>query len=189
MNTLLQSGQFITFLTILCVGFVYIVGAWLFGSLSGGADSHDGDVHDGDSSNSHTDTISIFSPKIVAIFLVGFGAAGCVGTHYDASVIVSTVLGLAAGAAFGALAFGFMRLLYSQQSCSNVPTSAAAGQRAIVTTDITLGRQGEVSLYLNGQYMTYPASICTKSAPSVVWLPRGREVKVISATGPVLLVA
>ncbi len=180
-SLLLSSGQFLSFLTILGMGFVYIVLGWLLSSILGDhADSHSADSSDGhgDSHDHNHETVSIFSPKVVAIFMVGFGAGGAIATHGTFGVVGSTLLGLATGVVFGVLGLTFMRALYSQQASSEIQTSEAIGRRGTVTIDIPQNGVGEVSLSLNGQYMTYSAR-----SMSGVAIPRTHPVTVASTNG------
>ncbi len=185
MNTslLLESGQFLSFLTVLGVGFIYIVFGWLLSHMLGDhADAHSADGHDGDHSH---ETVSIFSPKVLAIFMVGFGAGGSVATSYGVGPVLSALTGLGIGGLFGAAGLLFMRFLYGQQASSSIPMAAAIGQVATVTSDIPVGGTGEVSLAVNGQYMTYSA----RSAASVTQLiPRGSTVVVNAIQGTTLIV-
>lgn len=119
MNIISQSGQFISFVSILGLGFIYIILTWIFSSFLGDhADTH----HDGDVSDHGHETVSLFSPKVIAIFMVGFGSAGCVMTLLEYSIIISTLSAIGGGVGLGGCALFFMRLLYKQQSSSSVET-------------------------------------------------------------------
>ncbi len=182
LSTLTLSGQFLSFLTILGAGFVYITLSWALSHFLGDhADSHDADGHDGDRSH---ETVSIFSPKIVAIFMVGFGAGGSLATDAAFGVFGATLIGLLVGAGFGVLALLFMRFLYSQQATSCIPVSAAIGQPATVEIEIPSGGLGEVSLSVNGQHMTYTARHYGTAS-----VRRGAVVKVMSTHGTSLVVS
>ncbi len=184
MNLLVFTPQFLTFLTILSAGFTYIVLGWLFSHILGDhADAHsDGDT--GDVDHNH-ETVSIFSPKVVAIFMVGFGAGGSIATSYAIGALGATLTGLGVGALFGTAGLGFMRALYAQQATSCIPMSAAVGQPATVSSDIPVGGTGEVSLSVNGQYMTYFARSVADTAIS---LRRGSTVTVVALQGTTLIV-
>ncbi len=180
MNLLVFTPQFLTFLTILGAGFIYIVLGWLFSHVLGDhADAHS-DGHDGDHNH---ETVSIFSPKVVAIFMVGFGAGGSIATSYAIGALGATLYGLGVGGLFGTIGLGFMRMLYAQQATSCVPMSAAIGQPAVVTSDIPMVGAGEVSLAVNGQYMTYSARSSSDDA-----VKRGSTVTIVGVQGTTLLV-
>lgn len=153
MIALLSLTQFTSFLTILAVGFVYILATSALGAIGGG---HDADHHDGDSSHDH-ETISVFSPKIIAIFMVGFGSAGCLATHYGLGAILATVAGLGGGLVLGSAALIGLRLLYSQQASSEIHISDAVGLTGTVTLAIPTVGRGEVGVSVKGQYLVYPA--------------------------------
>ncbi len=182
-STLLESGQFLSFLTILGVGFVYVVLGWLLSHVLGDhADAHATDGHDGDYNH---ETVSLFSPKVVAIFMVGFGAGGCIATNGGLSVMLATLSGLGVGALFGGAGLLFMRALYGQQASSEIPTSAAVGQSATVTSEIPPGGSGEVTLSVNGQHMTYTARLKRDATEPV---RRGYTVMVVAAQGSTVIV-
>ncbi len=175
--------QQMTFLTILGAGLVYILTTSILGQFFGGHDgTHDGghDGHDNDSSHS---TISIFSPKIIAIFMVGFGAAGTLSTHYGADVVIGTLVGVLGGGALGGLAFLGLRLLYSQQASSDIHISDAQGLTGSVLIDVPAVGAGEVGLSVRGQYLTYFAR--SQGIP----IPRQTRVTVQSVDGNTLVVS
>lgn len=155
MTALLSSlTQFSAFLTILGLGFAYIVGTSILGAVFGL--DHDADAHDGDASHDH-EAISVFSPKVIAIFMVGFGGAGCLATHYGVSAVTATLIGLAGGSALGAAALFGLRLLHSQQASSEIHVTDTIGLSATVTLDIPTVGRGEVGVNVKGQYLTYSA--------------------------------
>jgi len=180
MNTLFSSGQFLAFLTILGVGLAYILVTGLLGHIFGGDNDTDGDVS-GDNDSSH-DTISVFSPKVIALFMVGFGAGGSVATYYDLGVIASTLIGLGSGFALGGIALLGLRLLYGQQASSEISIGDAVGLTGIVTIDIPAVGTGEVGVTVRGQYMTYFA------ASRGISIPRNTSVKIESVAGSYLIV-
>ncbi len=170
----------IAFLTILGIGFVYIVMTAFFSAIGIGDDA-DADTHDGDTSSDH-DTISIFSPKIIAIFMVGFGGTGFIATYYGIGLALATLSGLGSGAALGGLALLGLRLLHSQQASSEVRTSDAVGLPATVTLAIPSVGHGEVSVTVKGQYLTYSAS------SRGISFPRNSTVRIQAAEGTNLIV-
>lgn len=161
---LFTSTQGISFLTILAAGFVYLL---ISGLLSAGEDmSHDGHLDAandaGGGAGEHATegnhpTISIFSPRIIAIFAVGLGGGGAIGTFYGFGLTASLAAGLVLGFILGGLGTLGMKLLYAQQASSEVRTENAIGRRASVTSDIAPGAAGEIGLTVQGQYMTYLA--------------------------------
>jgi membrane protein implicated in regulation of membrane protease activity len=144
------------FIAIAIGAFGLIAGSFLLG--------HDNDTdHDaGDAgheiSAEHDATISVFSTKVLATFLMGFGAAGALGIHYGANQLVASLIGAACGLFLAALMYLVLGLFYRQQASSLVATSSAIGGLGTVTVGIDEGQLGEVSLCVNGQYNTYSAS-------------------------------
>lgn len=91
----------IVFVTIALVGLV----AYLFMSIGGHAadTAHDivhGDaVHGGD--NGHM--VSIFSPRVIAIFMMGFGATGALARYSECSYVTSCLYALCVGFVMGGI--------------------------------------------------------------------------------------
>lgn len=178
-----MTPQFITFLTILAAGFVYITVSALLGHIIGDHDGGHGGGHGGHAGHHGQDTISVFSPKVIAIFMVGFGASGAIGTYYGINVILATLSGIGGGIGLGALALGGLRLLYGQQVSSEVYIDSALGLTGIVTLAIPADGMGEVGVTVKGQYLTYFAA----STQSIA-IPRNTSVKVQQVQGSYLLV-
>ncbi len=165
------------FLTILGTGLAYIITLGFLGSFGG---DHDADTdHDNDSGH---DTVSVFSPKIIAIFMVGFGAAGAIATHHDFGVTGATLFGLGGGAVLGAIAVAGLRLLHGQQASSEIVISDAINLTGNVTIDLPTVGFGEVSVVVKGQYLTYSAS------SRGTFIPRNTLVKVVAVEGTYLIV-
>lgn len=175
-STLFESAQFVSFFCLLAIGFVYLIGTFAISEIG---DLFGGDAPDA-SAESH-DTISVFSPTVVAIFLVGFGGVGSIATYYGISVVLSSLMSLVSGAALGGLAYLGINALSRQQSDSSVEPLGAVGKIATVTLDIPSQGLGEVGLTVNGQYMTY-----TAKHHGVSPIRRGQSVKVTMVNGSLL---
>jgi len=185
-NTLRDSTQLLVFSLCIATGLVYLVAAWALGQFGGGhgdgGHEHDHDAdHGGDSGHA---TVSIFSPKIIALFCVGLGAGGALATVYGLGVTSSSLIGLASGLGLGGLMVGMLRMLYSQQASSNLDIDSAIGRIGTVTIDIMPGATGEIALSVSGQYTTFFA----RARMSELLISRGREVKVVSVSGSTLIV-
>lgn len=188
---LFTSTQGVSFLTILAAGFVYLL---ISGLMSAGADvSHEGHLdasHDasGDGGEHAIEgnhpTISIFSPKIIAIFAVGLGGGGAIGTFYGLGLTSSLMMGLGLGFILGGLGSVGMKMLYNQQASSEVRTENALGRTATVTIEIAPGMSGEIGLTMQGQYMTYLARAKDGSKS----FPKGAIVKVAAVLDGVIIV-
>jgi len=181
------SVQLVVFSCLAFGGFLFLL---LTSVFSGGddADAHfdhdvDGDADgDGDSGGDHS-TVSFFSPKILAIFLLAFGASGAIATTQGASPVISTIVAIVGAAVVAVLALLMLRLMYSQQCNSLITNVNIAGSRGHVVTRIPLRGIGEVSLVVNQQSVTRLARSLKGSEIAI-----GRPVKVVSADGDTLLV-
>jgi membrane protein implicated in regulation of membrane protease activity len=184
MTSPLFSTQALAFLTILAAGLVFLLVLWIFGAFAGG-DDHGGDGHDSVEGGAEHNfpTVSIFSPRIIAIFAVGLGAGGSIATIYGATALIALLIGIGSGLSPAALAVVGMRALYRQQASSEVQTTSAVGKIGTVANEIAPNQNGEVSLYVNGQYMTY---MCRGKEPKVY--PRGASVRVTSVNGSFVVV-
>jgi membrane protein implicated in regulation of membrane protease activity len=169
------------FIAIALGAFILIAGSFLLGH------DHDADHDHGDVghefSAEHEATVSFFSTKTLATFLMGFGAAGAIAVHYGANQLIASLVGVGCGLVLGFLMYCVLGFFYSQQASSLVPTSNATGATGTVTVSIADGQLGEVSLCVDGQYVTYSAS-SKDSQP----IPKGQLVRVVRTVGSQLIV-
>lgn len=177
-ESLLSSGQFMTFATLLGAGLTYVLVTSILGFFFGG---HGENSHDGDSAEHVDGTVSVFSSRIVAIFMIGFGAGGLIATHYGLSIITATLIGLSCGVGIGILALLGLRLLYSQQANSEISIVDTVGRIGTISVDIPENHFGEIDVAVKGQIMTYRAR-------SNRYLPRGVSVLVKSVQNGELIV-
>ena len=180
------STQMMTFASLIAAGLVYVFLIWILGQMGGG-DVHDHDGHshhghDGHDEHGHT-TVKLFSPKLIAVFLIGLGGGGLMATTYGYDALISTVIGLASGCGLGGFMYLFFKALYSQQSNSNLVIEKALGHAAVVNVEIPTNGSGEVGLSLNGQYIT-----CFARSRNNQSIGRGTSVKVSSVEGSTLVV-
>jgi membrane-bound ClpP family serine protease len=171
----------LVFIAIAIGAFLLIAGSFLLGG------DHDSDHDAGDAgheiSAEHDATISIFSTKILATFLMGFGAAGALGMHYGANHLTASLIGLVCGAFLAALMYLVLGLFYRQQASSLVSASSATGNSGTVTVTIGEGSVGEVSLCVEGQYNTYSAVALDGQS-----IAKGQVVRVVRTMGSQLVV-
>ena len=167
-------GQIITFATIGLAGFIVLAFSALFGGHGG--DHHHDFQHDGDS-----DVVSIFSPKILAVFCVGFGAAGLIASILNAGVFVATFSGAGSGIILAAIAFFALSYMHKQQANSLVGTEDIVGRTGRVTTAIPSEGVGEVAVTIQQQYSTHMAKAKGGQAIAI-----GQTVKILGRTGGVL---
>src|SRR5262249_49934257 len=143
MFALVGFSAFAIFLGIASIGFLFLVVSFLFGELSGHGDlvGHDGDLH-GDVHGGAG--VSIFSSRVLSVFVTAFGGFGAIGIHLGYGVGVSTTLGVAGGLVFGAIIYLFASFLFSQQASSEIRTSDLAGGMAHVSVAIPQDGVGQV---------------------------------------------
>jgi membrane protein implicated in regulation of membrane protease activity len=143
MLTFAGLSAFAVFLGIASIGFLILVVSFLSGELfeHGDLAGHDadfhGDVHGGPG-------VSIFSTRILSVFVTAFGGFGAIGIHLGHSTEVSTAMGVVGGLVFGTLIYLFATFLYSQQASSEVRVSDLAGAVGQVSVAIPKSGLGQV---------------------------------------------
>jgi membrane protein implicated in regulation of membrane protease activity len=143
MVLLVGFSAFAVFLGIASIGFLFLVVSFLFGELfeHGDLAGHDadfhGDVHGGPG-------VSIFSTRVLSVFVTAFGGFGAIGIHLGYGTGVSTALGVAGGLVFGAIIYLFASFLFSQQASSEIRISDLAGRTAQVSVAIPKGGVGQI---------------------------------------------
>lgn len=161
-------------------GFSILVASFLFGHDHDGGDhafDHDHD-HDHDDNSGNESTISIFSSKVIATFVMVFGGAGGTFRYYDYSYPVCAAGGVGSGIVVGLIMWGMLLLIYKQQSSSNIKTSTAIGRVGVVTTTIDVNAPGEIGVDMDNGYMNYLARSVDGKAIS-----KGTPVKIVSTSG------
>jgi membrane protein implicated in regulation of membrane protease activity len=170
------------FAAIAIAAFIVVTGSFFFGG------DHDADHDTGDAGpdmdgDVGEPTISIFSPKCIGTLLMGFGSAGAIARYYGLGNLGASAVGLVSGLVLGGAMFGLLTLFYKQQSSSLVATPSTIGCAAMVAVTIGKGSMGEVSLCVDGQYLTYSAS-----AQDGQEIPKGQTVRVVETRGSHLIV-
>jgi membrane protein implicated in regulation of membrane protease activity len=177
MNTLhaiLESTPTVVFLTIALCAFVFLCGTYLLGhdhtEVSHGVD------------HGH-DSPGFFSPRVISIFCLAFGAGGAAASILGWSVLWATYVAFAAGLLLGLTAYSLLNLLYKQQANSLVTNAKLVGCLGQVVTRIPPNGCGEVTFIAAGQSMTQLASSAHHVELSV-----GKRVKILTVSGSALLV-
>ena len=171
----------VIFLAITFLGFVLLAGGALLGHDHDAGDHDHDHGHEADQGNEPT--VSIFSFKVIGAFIMGFGAAGAIARYYDKGWLASSLSGLATGILLALFMYGILRMVYSQQSDSLVPTDQAIGKSGLVTIGIDKNSVGQVSVDLSGQSRSYLAREISGEA-----VPKGQLVIVRQTNGSELLV-
>jgi membrane protein implicated in regulation of membrane protease activity len=159
------------FATIGGVGFVLLVGSLIFG---GDAD-HDLD-HDVDHGHGGP---SIFSIRMIALLMVGFGCGGYgVRATTDASMLLSTLAGLGGALIVGLLGYALIRLFYTSQASSTVTDQDIVGNEATLLDSVPENGVGQISCTVHGREITYMAR-SSDGHP----IKKGARVRVLRKSG------
>lgn len=163
------------FVTIFGVGFLLLILNLMFG--------HDFE-HEFDSSLDHDTGPNIFSIKMIALLMVGFGAAsfGARATT-KASMLQSSFAGVGGAIVVGIVGYLIIRAFYASQGSSTVTNQDLIGCTATLIDAISEKGTGQVSCILRGREMTYLAR--SKDGKAIA---KGTPVKVISKTGNIVAV-
>jgi len=168
------------FLAIMIAGVIVSIGGSLFGHDHDGGMDHD---HGHDAGSGNEATVSVFSTKVIGTFVTGFGAGGAIAQYLWGNLFRSSLAGILVGAFMGAIMYGSMRLLYSQQSTSLVQTASLIGSKAMVITEIDANSIGQVTIRTGMEAPTYlaratPGKHFAKGTTVVVIATSGAEVVV-----------
>jgi membrane protein implicated in regulation of membrane protease activity len=137
LSEILQNlSAFAVFLGIAGFGFVFLLLSLLFGEIF----EHFGDIdHDVDHG-----APTFFSPRVVSVFIAGFGAAGAIASVYGASTMVASGIGFASGIMLASVILMFAKFLYGQQASTSMAPTDVLGQTARVVVGIPSGGVGQV---------------------------------------------
>ncbi len=166
------------FVPLAFAGFLVVAGAFIFG--------HDHDVdHDVDHDAGYEvgGTLSFFSVRVLATFVMGFGAAGAIARYYNASYLVSSLLGVGAGIALSGLMYLVILIFIKQQASSVISTESLIGRAGNVTVPIDKAELGEVGVSVGGEYKIYSARSRDQTS-----IQKGWRVKVVRVIGTTLVV-
>lgn len=132
-------SAFTVFLSIASFGFLFLLISFLFGEIF----EHIGFEHDVDH-DVDSGGPSFFSPRVLSVFITAFGGAGAIATYYGMSTLPASGVGMASGAAFGAMIYMFARFLYGQQATTEMKSKDVVGQTARVVVGIPKDGVGQV---------------------------------------------
>jgi len=164
------------FATIFGVGFLVLIFSLIFGH------DVDGDIdHDFDHPEAGP---SIFSVKMIALLMVGFGSMSFgIRATTDASMLVASMAGVGGAAVIGGIGYFIIRAFYSSQASSTITDSDIIGCIATLIDAIPENGNGQISCMLRGREITFLAR--SKSGQAIA---RGNTVKVISKAGNIVTV-
>jgi len=165
----------IVFVALFVFSAVFALGAFVFGH---GAD-HDGGLDHGLDHGGVEGMPSIFSTRVISLFLLGFSGAGILA-HYvwEASIGLSSIIGLGAGAVLGGLAYGIIVLFCYEQASSLTSPDEYIGLSGRVSGTIPQGGTGEISVVVKGQLRTLFA--VTEDGMT---LAEGKPVRILRVAG------
>lgn len=131
-------SAFTVFLSIAAIGFVFLLISFIFGEIF----DHFGFDHEIDHGMDGGPTM--FSPRVLSVFITAFGGAGAIATYYGLSTLPASGTGMLTGGAFGAMIYAFARFLYGQQATTEVKTLDFVGRTARVIVSIPRDGVGQV---------------------------------------------
>jgi len=165
-QVIFSMGQTAVFFWLFVVGFFFAAVCFLLGEALDGLD----DIFHGILDVLHIDSLlhidvdadtgggpSIFSPRVVSVFVTIFGAGGFVSAVNGIGVAGSSVIGLVSGLVIATIFFWIFRWIYSQQTSSVVNTVQLKGMSGFVKTEIPANGLGEVVVDYAGLKMTRTA--------------------------------
>ena len=139
-----------------------IVGAFfLVLSIFGGDGDVEVDLDVGDvdfdisDAESPSDSVSVFSIRTLATFLLGFGLAGWSVMRGDGGVGWQIIAGFGAGLFISFLYFLVMRLMYSMQGSSMASVASLVGKEGIITIPTTESGVAQVKVSTEAGFKEY----------------------------------
>lgn len=139
-----------------------IVGAFfLVLSIFGGDGDVEVDLDVGDvdfdisDAESPSDSVSVFSIRTLATFLLGFGIAGWSVMRGDGGVAWQIVAGFGTGLVISFLYFLVMRFLYGMQGSSMVSVASLVGKEGIITIPTTTTGVAQVKVSTESGFKEY----------------------------------
>ena len=162
------------FISIFAAGFVILILSMVFG--------HDGDV------DADTDGLdhgpSIFSVKMIALILVGFGAGGFgLRATTDVGMFAASMTGIGGSVVVGLFGYLILRAFYRSQASSTIEDRDIIGSNGNLLDGITEDGRGQVSCVLRGREITFLAR--SKDGQSI---KRGTPVRILAKTANVVTV-
>jgi membrane protein implicated in regulation of membrane protease activity len=136
-----ELTAFSVFLALGGIGFLFLLVSLVFGEVFDHLSVEVG--HDFDHGGP-----SVFSTRVMAVFITAFGVFGAVAVHYGATTFAASGVGFGGGLVFGGMVYLFARFLYSQQASSEVHSRDLVGVVGRVVVAIPAGGVGQVRLQL-----------------------------------------
>lgn len=145
-------------------------------------DADTGDLHPGEVEHAAGGP-SIFSGRVMAAFLTGFGGGGAIASIYGCDILRSSFWGMGTGVAMGGVVLTMARFLFGQQASSSVGMGELVGREGQVTIAIPAGGTGQARFEVKGSLSDFPAQSASGAA-----VPAGTAVAVARVVGGTLMV-
>jgi len=174
-----DKDPMLIFFAIAIAGFIIVGGGAVFGHDHGHDLGHGVD-HAGD----HDAIVSVFSPRVIGTFIMGFGAGGAIAVYGGASTIMASLAGIGVGFLLGIVMYLIMRMFYTEQSTTVVRVDDAVGRIGIVMVPIDAGSVGKVEVRIGDLRRDFLARGADRTKP----LARGQSVRVTAHHGGELTV-
>ena len=167
----------IMFTTIFGIGFLVLIFSLIFGHDSE-IDVDPGDIDAG------TSGPSIFSVKMIALLMVGFGATGFgFRATSDYSMFQSSMAGIGGAGVMGIIGYLIIRAFYTSQESSTINDNDLIGHSANIIDAIGEGSNGQISCVIRGREITFLAR--TEDGSSIA---KGNSVTIVSKIGNIVTV-
>ena len=167
---------------IAAFGVLLLLSMLLVGEFFGG--DHEVTAHDAAIGDTDHGGPSVFSTRIMAAFLTAFGVGGVVARYYELSHPVSSGIGIVAGVVLSSLVYQFAKVLYGQQSSSELTMTGLMGTSGYVSVAIPANGVGQVAINARGQSSEHIAR-----AGEGQTIARGTEVVITGVRGDAVIVA
>lgn len=164
------------FLAIGGIGFLFLLISLIVGDLFDMVGFHIDSNLDGND-------FGLLDSRVVSVFLTAFGGFGAIGSIYGFDAFFSSIIGLVGGFVLGAIVYYFGKLLFSQQSTSNISNDDLIGRSGQVTVAILPNQLGQVTFVIGEERFEKLARSIDNSAIEI-----GSTVKVDSFAGDSILV-
>ncbi|MFA5878265.1 MAG: hypothetical protein WC845_02775 [Candidatus Staskawiczbacteria bacterium] len=171
----------LVFFTVALIAFLYVVLGFILGHAHDVG--HDILSHDADHEGADGHMISIFSTRVIATFMMAFGAAGGVFKFYNFNYPLSCLGGIGAGIVVSIPIYFLLNFIAKQQSNSLVLTSSLVGLSGVTETAMEGNIMGEVAVFALGRRNIYQA-VSRLGKP----IAKGSAVRVVRTMGSDLVV-
>jgi membrane-bound ClpP family serine protease len=153
------------------VGFFLLIISLIFG--------HDTDIHADADFDHDTHGPSIFSVKMIALLMVGFGAVGFgVKATTTGSMFQASMAGILGAVVVGIAGFFIIKMFYRSQESSTISDEDLIGQTANLIDAIGASGNGQIACIVRGREITFLAR-SSDGQP----INRGVPVRILSKAG------